>query len=167
MRPLPVKPSHLADFVHDLLPQGLRRYHLHVGAELQDLHLDFAEISHRQGQLEAAVGLFDEALVGVPLLVFYPAGAEGAEAQGDRDGAGPLEETEAVLQEFPDKIFRVNLPPGPYAFKDTMQLETDIDRLLKSLRNYNNIIIGTGILPPEVPAGNIQVARKCILSFYN
>jgi uroporphyrinogen decarboxylase len=79
----------------------------------------------------------------------------------------PLEEVTTVLQEFPSTAFRVNLPPSPFTARDTVILEGDIDKLLKSLKNYQNLIIGTGILPPNVPASNILAAKNKIVNFYN
>jgi uroporphyrinogen decarboxylase len=78
----------------------------------------------------------------------------------------PVEEIKTVLQEFPSTAFRVNLPPSPFTTRDTAILEEDIDKLLKSLKNYQNLIVGTGILPPNVPHSNILAAKKKIVNFY-
>ena len=79
----------------------------------------------------------------------------------------PVEDIKTVLQEFPDTVFRVNLPPSPFTARNIDTLEEVIDKLLKSLKNYRNLIIGTGILPTEVPASNILAAKNQIVNFYN
>jgi uroporphyrinogen decarboxylase len=79
----------------------------------------------------------------------------------------PIEEIRNVLQEFPDTVFRVNLPPAPFTTRNTDKLEEIIDNLLNSLKNYRNLIIGTGILPPKVPASNILATKNQIVNFYN
>ena len=78
----------------------------------------------------------------------------------------PLEETKAVFQDFPDTIFRVNIPPGPFANSNTGQLISVVDKMLHSLKYYTTFIIGTGILPPEVPASNIRAAKEYIVNYY-
>jgi len=79
----------------------------------------------------------------------------------------PLESVKSVLQEFPDTVFRVNLPPSAFISKDTMDLEGIIFKTLYSLRQHKNLIIGTGILPPNVPPANILSAKEQIVNFYN
>ncbi len=79
----------------------------------------------------------------------------------------PVEEVKTVLQEYPSTAFRVNLPPSPFTARDTAVLEEDIDKLLKTLNNYQNLIIGTGILPADVPPLNILAAKNKIVNFYN
>ncbi len=79
----------------------------------------------------------------------------------------PVEEVKTVLQEYPSIAFRVNLPPSPFTARDTAVLEEDIDKLLKTLNNYQNLIIGTGILPADVPPSNILAAKNKIVNFYN
>jgi uroporphyrinogen decarboxylase len=83
------------------------------------------------------------------------------------DFAIPLEAIKSALQEFPDTVFRVNLPPSPFASRNTGELEETIHKSLNSLKYYNNMIIGTGILPPNVPPANILSAKKQIVNFYN
>ena len=78
----------------------------------------------------------------------------------------PLEEVEAVLNNYPEKVFRVNLPPAPFADPDPGPVESVIEKMLQSLKYYTAFIIGTGILPPEVPASNIKAAKEFIVKFF-
>jgi len=78
----------------------------------------------------------------------------------------PIEEVSAVLDEFPDNVFRVNLPPGLLTSKDSIPIIRAIENLVHVLKSHRNIIIGTGILPPNVPAENIRLVKKYILDYY-
>lgn len=79
----------------------------------------------------------------------------------------PLEVIKTVLQEYPNTAFRVNLPPQLFTSQNTSELEEIISKTLNSLCNYKNLILGTGILPPNVPPANILSAKKQIVNFYN
>jgi uroporphyrinogen decarboxylase len=79
----------------------------------------------------------------------------------------PLETIKNVLQEYPDSIFRVNLPPSAFISRDTSELKDIILKTLESLKYHKNLIIGTGILPPNVPPANILSAKNQIANFYN
>jgi uroporphyrinogen-III decarboxylase len=79
----------------------------------------------------------------------------------------PLEEVKSVLQEYPDKAFRVNLPPSAFGRHNHDELEHTLCKTLNSLGDFSNLIIGTGILPPDVPPANILKAKKQIQEFYN
>ncbi len=78
----------------------------------------------------------------------------------------PLTDINNVLQEYPDKTFRVNLPPSAFISRNTGELKTIIHKTLDSLKFHKNLIIGTGILPPNVPPANILSAKKQIVNFY-
>ena len=79
----------------------------------------------------------------------------------------PMEAIETTLQEYPEAVFRVNLPPAAFALRNTGELTGIVDTYLRRLTKYGNVIIGTGILPPEVPASNIRAAKDYIVNFYN
>jgi len=79
----------------------------------------------------------------------------------------PVEAIKNVLQEFPDTAFRVNLPPSAFTSPNTAELKEIINKTLNSLKYYKNLIIGTGILPPDVPPANVLFAKKQIVNFYN
>ena len=79
----------------------------------------------------------------------------------------PVEAVQNVLQEFPDTAFRVNLPPSAFTSPDTAELKAIIHKTLNLLKHYKNLIIGTGILPPNVPPVNVLYAKKQIVNFYN
>lgn len=78
----------------------------------------------------------------------------------------PLEMIKTVLQEYPDIAFRVNLPPSLFISQDTSELEDIISKTLNLLKDHKNLIIGTGILPPNVPPANILSAKKQIVNFF-
>jgi uroporphyrinogen decarboxylase len=79
----------------------------------------------------------------------------------------PLEAIKSVLQEYPETVFRVNLPPSAFTSQHTGELEDIIKKTLNSLAYHKNLIVGTGILPPNVPPVNILFAKKQIVNFYN
>jgi uroporphyrinogen decarboxylase len=79
----------------------------------------------------------------------------------------PMEAIRTILKEFPDTVFRVNLPPSPFTIRNTSELEDIINKTLNSIKYHKNLIIGTGILPHNVPPGNILSAKKQIVTFYN
>ena len=79
----------------------------------------------------------------------------------------PMEAINNVLQEFPDTAFRVNLPPSVFISRNTSELKDIINKTLNSLKYHKNLIIGTGILPPNVPPANILSAKKQIEYFYD
>lgn len=79
----------------------------------------------------------------------------------------PVEAINNILQEFPDTVFRVNLPPSVFTSPNTRELKEIIIKTLNSLKDYKNLIIGTGILPSYVPPANILFAKKQIVNFYN
>jgi len=78
----------------------------------------------------------------------------------------PIEEIQNILQEFPETVFRVNLSPFPFTTRNSVELEKTITSFLNSFKDYHNLIIGTGILPPNVPFSNILAARNQIVNFY-
>ena len=77
-----------------------------------------------------------------------------------------MEGVNSVLQEYPNCVFRVNLPPASFISKNTDELKKIIDKTLSLLKNHKNIIIGTGILPLKVPPSNILFAKNEIINFY-
>jgi uroporphyrinogen decarboxylase len=79
----------------------------------------------------------------------------------------PVEAVKNVLEEFPDTAFRVNLPPSVFTSPDPSELKEIINKTLNSLKYHKNLIIGTGILPPNVPPANVLFAKKQIVNFYN
>jgi uroporphyrinogen decarboxylase len=79
----------------------------------------------------------------------------------------PMADINNALQEFPDIAFRVNLPPSALISRNTGELKGIISETLNSLKYHKNLIIGTGILPPDVPPANILFAKKQIANFYN
>lgn len=79
----------------------------------------------------------------------------------------PVEESREFLQEFKNMVFRVNLPPKLFISHDTSELKSYILNVLQNLKDCKNLIIGTGILPPNVPPKNILVAKKIIVDFYS
>jgi len=79
----------------------------------------------------------------------------------------PLEESKAFLQEYNDIVFRVNLPPALFINQDISELKDYTLNVLQTLRDCKNLIIGTGILPPNVPPQNIIKAKEIIVDFYS
>lgn len=79
----------------------------------------------------------------------------------------PIEEIRNILQEFPETVFRVNLSPFPFTTRNSVELKKTITSFLNSFKDYQNLIIGTGILPPNVPSSNILAARNQIVNFYS
>jgi uroporphyrinogen-III decarboxylase len=78
----------------------------------------------------------------------------------------PLEAVREVLQEYSDLVFRVNLAPALFSLADQTRLKGIIHQTLESLRDHPNMIIGTGILPPDVPPATILSAKNQIVEFY-
>jgi len=79
----------------------------------------------------------------------------------------PMEAIKSVLQEYPETVFRVNLPPQQFTSQNSRALEDIINKTLNSLKDHENLILGTGILPPNVPPANILYAKKQIVNFFN
>lgn len=79
----------------------------------------------------------------------------------------PLEESKAILQEYKEMAFRINIPPALFINKETLKLKAYILHLLKTLKDCNNLIVGTGILPPNVPPQNILAAKEIIVDYYS
>ena len=82
------------------------------------------------------------------------------------DFAIPIEEIKNILQEFTETVFRVNLSPFPFTTRNCVELEGVIETFLNAFKDYQNLIIGTGILPPNVPSSNILAARNQIVNFF-
>jgi len=78
----------------------------------------------------------------------------------------PLEESRTVLQQYPDTVFRVNLPPTPFIHRNTNELQDIIGKTLNCLKDHQNLIIGTGILPKQALPSNIISAKKQIINFF-
>jgi len=79
----------------------------------------------------------------------------------------PLEESKSILQEFKNMVFRINLPPALFVNQNTSELKTYILKTLQTLQDCPNLIIGTGILPPEVYPQNISFAKDVIVQFFS
>ena len=79
----------------------------------------------------------------------------------------PLEAARDCLQEYPDRVFRVNLPPSAFRAQYAGDLKDVVNRTLQSLKDCQNLIMGTGILPADALPGRILAARKQIIEFYN
>jgi len=77
----------------------------------------------------------------------------------------PMEAIKTTLHDFPDTAFRVNLPPSAFMSQNTGELGDIINKTLNSLAYHKNLIIGTGILPTNVPPANILSAKKQIENF--
>ncbi len=78
----------------------------------------------------------------------------------------PLEDIKAVLQDKPSTIFRVNLSPQLFINKNTEKLISVINNTLNTLRDCKNLIIGTGILPPNAQVTSLITAKETIVNFY-
>jgi uroporphyrinogen decarboxylase len=131
----------------------------------QELVLSF----HRDiFQTLESLGVLQRALIigGNTLPILHDIISSGA-TQFLLDFTIPVETIKNVLQEFPDTAFRVNLPPSAFTSPDTAELKVIINKTLNSLKFYKNLIIGTGILPPDVPPANVLFAKKQIVNFYN
>lgn len=79
----------------------------------------------------------------------------------------PLYESKEFLEEYKEMVFRINLPPVLFVNKDNSELKSYILNVLRTLRDCKNMIVGTGILPPDVPPENILLAKEIIVDFYN
>ena len=124
-------------------------------------HLDIFQTLER-------LGVFQRTLIigGNTLPILHDIISTGA-TQFLLDFTIPLEAIKTVLQDFPETAFRVNLPPSSFASKNTGELEDIINKTLNSLKDQKNLIIGTGILPPNIPPANILFAKKLIINYYN
>jgi uroporphyrinogen decarboxylase len=79
----------------------------------------------------------------------------------------PLEAARDVLQEYPDRVFRVNLPPSAFRPQYSGDLSDIVNRTLQSLKDCPNLIMGTGILPIDALPERILAAKRQIIEFYN
>jgi len=77
-----------------------------------------------------------------------------------------LEESKEILQEYKNMVFRVNLPPALFVEEDFSALKSYLLTVLKSLKDCPNLIIGTGILPPNTKPSNIIESKKVLDDFY-
>ena len=71
-----------------------------------------------------------------------------------------------IMNEFNKMVFRVNIPPSLFISENTIELKNYIINLLKNLKDCRNLILGTGILSPNVPPLNLVFAKKTIENFY-
>ncbi len=78
----------------------------------------------------------------------------------------PTEQCREILKEFGEMVFRVNLPPGLFIQSDSTELEKYLFHLLSQLGDCPNLIIGTGILPPNAYSENIKKVKEIIIDFY-
>ncbi len=79
----------------------------------------------------------------------------------------PLEEARKVLQNYPDRVFRVNLPPSAFGPDHSGELSNIVNRTLQSLKDCPNLILGTGILPGDALPERILAAKKQMIEFYS
>jgi len=79
----------------------------------------------------------------------------------------PLEESKEVLQEYNEMVFRINLPPALFINQNISEIKNYTFNVLKTLRDCKNLIIGTGVLPPNVPPQYILKTKEFIVDFYN
>jgi uroporphyrinogen decarboxylase len=124
-------------------------------------HRDIFQFLEVQGVLQRTL------IIGGDTLPILPDIISSGATQFLLDFTIPLEKIKNVLQEYPDILFRVNLPPSAFISPDTDELGDIIYSTLNSLRSCDNLIIGTGILPPNVPPANVLWAKKQIVGFYN
>lgn len=78
----------------------------------------------------------------------------------------PLEKAKEILQEYKKMVFRVNLPPALFVNKDFSALKSYMLTVLESLKDCPNLIIGTGVLPPNALITNILKAKEILVEFY-
>lgn len=86
------------DFLPEFVPQRVGFEYLYVGTVLQNLHLDFSKVSHREGEFDASIRQGPDGLCRMPYLLADPPGAKRIEAQGYRDRRCPLENAESGFQ---------------------------------------------------------------------
>jgi uroporphyrinogen-III decarboxylase len=78
----------------------------------------------------------------------------------------PVEQTKEFLQEYRNMVFRVNLPPALFVNEEISELKTYMIKVLHTFQDCPNLILGTGVLPPNVPPQNILKAKEIMLDFY-
>lgn len=78
----------------------------------------------------------------------------------------PPVQSKEILQEYKNMVFRVNLPPALFIQNDITELKNYIFKVLQTVSDCPNLIIGTGILPPNALPKNIELAKKIIENFY-
>ncbi len=78
----------------------------------------------------------------------------------------PTEQCREILKEFREMVFRVNLPPGLFIQSDSTGLEKYLFHLLSQLGDCPNLIIGSGILPPNAHSENIKKVKEIIIDFF-
>jgi uroporphyrinogen decarboxylase len=78
----------------------------------------------------------------------------------------PTEQSKQFLQQYPEMVFRVNLPPALFIDTDISALKKYMLNVLHTSKDCPNLILGTGILPPNVPPQNIVKAKEIMVEFY-
>jgi uroporphyrinogen decarboxylase len=79
----------------------------------------------------------------------------------------PAEKIKETLITRPGTFFRVNLSPALIAGSTPEQVRSSVMDLLGPLKDCRNLILGTGILPPQTPAENLLSARRALLDFFS
>ena len=78
----------------------------------------------------------------------------------------PIETCREVLNEYKNMVFRVNLPPALFLKQDISELKEYVLKVLKIVGDCPNLILGTGILPPETLPKNISKTKDLIVDYY-
>lgn len=78
----------------------------------------------------------------------------------------PLAHSKEILQEYKNMVFRINLPPALFVSNEFSTLKDYMLNVLQTLRDCQNVIIGTGILPPNVLLQKIIKAKEILVEFY-
>ena len=76
------------------------------------------------------------------------------------DFSVPTQQVKQILKQYPDITFRDNLCPMTIAEQTGQEVAAYVRSILKELSAYNNLILGTGILPPQTPLKNIKIIRQ-------
>jgi uroporphyrinogen decarboxylase len=105
-------------------------------------------------------------IIGGDTLPILPYMISSGATQFLLDFTVPLEMVRAVLQDYPDIVFRVNLPPSVFIPQEKNDLEAALNETLHIIGDNRNLIIGTGILPPDAKPANIIHAKRQITAFY-
>ena len=78
----------------------------------------------------------------------------------------PLNECKDIMKQYPGIVFRVNIPPALFVDCDILPIKKYIHQLLNMLGDCRNLIVGTGILPPNAVPSFITKAKEIIVDYY-
>ena len=78
----------------------------------------------------------------------------------------PIENVREVMTQYPEMLFRINLPPSLIMAEDMIAIANFVHKTLEIIGDKRNLILGTGILPPRTPQKHILQVKSAMCDFY-